>query len=325
MIANLAPRRRWRSATPSHHNCCTRWLATPADRPLPLPLPLPGERNHLVDNPGMSDFDDDTRLTPLETRPVDAGGTASFAGQVQPAWNIGANPNGGYLLALAARALQQCTPTQPDPLSITVHYLRPGLAGQPCRVDTQLLRSGRSLSTVRATLVQGGSARLELLAAMGDLGEPGAAAPPLLTMVMPDIPPPQACPGRSAPAQGVALAILDRLDVRLHPDEALPGAAGRARVSGWIRFTDGRAPDALGCLLMADAFPPAVFGLLGAVGWVPTIELTVQLRRRPAPGWLLGQFWSHDLCDGRVVEDGALWDSTGQLVVQSRQLALVRH
>jgi len=104
----------------------------------------------------------------------------------------------------------------------------------------------------------------------------------------------------------------------------VPGAAGRARLSGWIRFIDGRAPDALACLLMADAFPPAVFGLLGMVGWVPTLELTVHLRRRPAPGWLLGQFWSHDLSDGRVVEDGALWDATGQLVVQSRQLALVR-
>lgn len=272
----------------------------------------------------MSFFDDDTRLTPLGPLPGGADNTAAFAGHVHPAWNIGANPNGGYLLALAAQALQQCTPAQPDPLSITVHYLRPGLAGQPCRVDTQLLRSGRTLSTVRATLVQDGSARLEVLAAMGDLGKPDAAAPSRLSLAMPDIPPPQACPARSAPAQGVDLALLGRLDVRLHPDQAVPGAAGQARVSGWIRLADGREPDALACLLMADAFPPAVFGLLGAVGWVPTIELTVHLRRRPAPGWLLGQFWSHDLSDGRVVEDGALWDSTGQLVVQARQLALVR-
>ena len=96
------------------------------------------------------------------------------------------------------------------------------------------------------------------------------------------------------------------------------------RLRGWIGFTDGRAPDALACVLMADAFPPAVFGLLGMVGWVPTIELTVHLRRRPAPGWLLGRFESRDLSDGRMIEDGALWDSSGQLVVQSRQLALVR-
>lgn len=277
----------------------------------------------------MSQFDDDSRVTLLAPQPAAGGADAasSFAGQVQPTWNIGANPNGGYLLALAAQALRQATPTQPDALSITVHYLRPGLAGQPCRIDTQVLRSGRTLSTARATLVQDGGARLELLAAMGDLGAAGTssgAPAPLLTLPMPQIPPPEACPGRSAPAQGVALPILERLDIRLHPDEALPGAAGRARVTGWIRFADGRAPCALGCLLMADAFPPAVFGLLGVVGWVPTVELTVHLRRRPAPGWLLGQFWSNDLADGRVVEDGALWDASGQLVAQSRQLALVR-
>ncbi len=266
----------------------------------------------------MSQFDDDTRMTPLDG--PDAG-VAAYTGQVQPEWNIGANPNGGYLLALAAQALRQRAPQHPDPLSVTVHYLRPGVAGQPCRVDTELLRSGRTLSTLRATLRQDGQPRLEMLAAMGDLDNPVA---PRLTLPMPPMPAPEQCLTRSAPAQGVALPILQRLDVRLHPDEARPGAAGRARISGWIRFADGRAPDALACLLLADAFPPAVFGLLGQVGWVPTIELTVHVRRRPAPGWMLGQFWSNDLSDGRVIEDGALWDASGQLVVQSRQLALVR-
>jgi acyl-CoA thioesterase len=57
---------------------------------------------------------------------------------------------------------------------------------------------------------------------------------------------------------------------------------------------------------------------------VPTVELTVQLRARPAPGWMLGRFQTHDLSEGRLVEDAALWDSRGRLVAQSRQLALVR-
>ncbi len=274
----------------------------------------------------MSAFDDDTRVTPLTPLPLaqDAGAQASFSGQVQPDWNIGNNPNGGYLLALAAQALRQHVPAQPDPLSLTAHYLRPGLSGEPCRIDTQLLRSGRQLSTLRATLSQDGGTRLELLAAMGDLGSADATPAPQLTLPQPELPPPEHCLARSAPAQGVTLPILQRLDVRLHPDEATPGGAGRARISGWIRFVDGRAPDAMACVLLADAFPPAVFGLLGQVGWVPTIELTVHLRRRPVAGWMLAHFWSQDLSDGRVIEDGALWDASGQLVLQSRQLALVR-
>lgn len=262
----------------------------------------------------MTHFDDETRVAPA--------GDGRFTGTVHPAWNIGANPNGGYLLSLAAQALRQAVPQHPDPLSITTHYLRPGQPGEPCDVGVQVLRTGRTLSTVRATLAQDGAARLEVLAAMGDLGD--ADTEPVITLPPPDIPPPEACPGRSASAQGVGLPILQRLDIRLHPAEAEPGNAGRAQVSGWIRFADGRAPDPVACLLMADAFPPAVFGLLGMVGWVPTIELTVHLRARPAPGWLLGRFWAEDLRDGRVIENGALWDSRGRLVAQSRQLALVR-
>lgn len=156
---------------------------------------------------------------------------------------------------------------------------------------------------------------------MGDLAEVTA---PVLALPRPEIPPPELCVGRSAEAQGMGLPILERLDIRLHPHHARAEAGGHAQVSGWIRFRDGRAPDTLACLLSADAFPPAVFGLLGMVGWVPTVELTVHVRQRPAPGWMLGHFWTHDLCDGRVIEDGALWDATGRLVVPSRQLALVR-
>ena len=294
----------------------------------------------------MSDFDDETRMLALGGAAGDCAAPGQvYSGQVHGSYNIGANPNGGYLLALAANALRQATPTHPDPLSITVHYLRPGLAGQACRAETQVLRSGRSLSTARATLMQDGTARLELLAAMGTLGTLGTLdalgrldkqgapgeqgtqnppAPPLLTLPAPDMPPPDQCPARSPAEQGVDLPVLRRLDIRLHPQQSRAGGAGQAIVSGWIRFQDGRPPDALACLLFADAFPPAVFGLLGVVGWVPTVELTVHLRRRPAPGWILAQFRAFDLCDGRVIEDGALWDSTGQLVAQSRQLALVR-
>ena len=261
----------------------------------------------------MSDFDEETRLEPA--------GENSWSGNVHPSWNIGANPNGGYLLALAVAALRRADPRHPDPLSVTVHFLRPGLAGQPCRVDVQILRSGRTLSTGRATLYQDGVARLEVLAALGDLS---ADAEPTVSMPAPAMPPPQDCVSRSGGEQGVVLPILDRVDIRLHPDEARAGAAGKAQVRGWIRFHDGRPPDPTAAVLFVDAFPPAVFGLLGMVGWVPTIELTVHVRRRPAAGWMLGRFRTRDLIDGRLIEDGALWDSAGNLVAQSRQLALVR-
>jgi hypothetical protein len=63
-------------------------------------------------------------------------GTASFAGVVQPGWDIGGHANGGYLLAIAGRAMAEVTGR--PPLSITAHYLAPAFAG-PCVVDVGLV------------------------------------------------------------------------------------------------------------------------------------------------------------------------------------------
>lgn len=268
----------------------------------------------------MYQFDQETLLSQPSA--------GNFSGKVHAQWNIGGNPNGGYLATLAVAALQQALPQHADPLSVTVHYLRPGLADQPCEVKVEVLRTGQTMSTARASLVQDGKSRLEVLACMGTLS---TLPPARLSMPMPDIPPPAQCIGRSGGTQGVELPILNRMDIRLHPDEARSGAtaaAGKAQVTGWLRFQDTRPPDPLACLLFADAFPPAIFGLLGMVGWVPTAELTVQVRRRPSPGWMLGRFTCNDLNNnpggGLLIEDGVLWDAQGHLVAQSRQLALVR-
>ena len=276
----------------------------------------------------MSQFDEETRLQ------TSADGSSS--GQVSSSWNIGTNPNGGYLVALAVAALRKQMPRHPDPVSVTVHYLRPGLGDQPCQVNCQLLRSGATLSTARASLIQQDKSCLEVLAAFADLASNAdsvsgpksdsnlPAAPLEPTLIAPEIPPPEQCIVRSGAEQGVELPIMNRMDIRLHPNEFKAGAAGKPQVTGYMRFLDGRPPDSLALLLFADAFPPSIFGLLGSVGWVPTIELTVHVRRRPAPGWILGQFRTLDLADDRMIEDGALWDSTGQLVAQSRQLAMLR-
>ncbi|MCO5120802.1 MAG: thioesterase family protein [Burkholderiaceae bacterium] len=260
----------------------------------------------------MHAFDEETRL--------DSAGKGLWRGRVDSAWNIGTNPNGGYLMSLAMATLGQLAPQHPDPLSISAHFLRPGLSARDCTVEAAIVRAGRSLSTARATLMQDGQARIEVLAALGELGQP---VTPVLDVSPPEMPPPEACVARSGEEQGVDLPILRRIEVRLHPDEARAGAAGQAQVTGWIRFRDGRPPDTRAVVLFADAFPPAIFGLLGLVGWVPTLELTVHVRRRPDPGWILGRFRTSDLSAGRMVEDGMLWDERGNLVAQSRQLALV--
>ena len=117
----------------------------------------------------------------------------------------------------------------------------------------------------------------------------------------------------------MVLHLEDHVETRMSDD----ASDHRAETTGWIRFRDGRPPDLLALALFADAFPPSIFRLLGPVGWVPTIELTVHFRARPAPGWVRGRFVTDDLTDGRMSETGELWDAAGTLVARSRQLALL--
>jgi len=235
-------------------------------------------------------------------------------------WNIGENPNGGYLIIPALRAMQE-REAHPDPLSVTAHFLRPGTGSESAQIVTEVIRSGRTVTTVRGSLSQKGTTRLELLAAFGSLLN-GTGHEYEIAIQPPAIPPPEECVGRTGDQQGVDLAINNRVEMRMAPVEEGIADHKKAEVSGWIRLVDGRDPDALSLVLFADAFPPPIFSYLGRVGWVPTIEFTAHVRSRPAPGWVQGKFWTEDLKDGRMIETGLLWDSTGTLVAQSRQLAM---
>ncbi len=261
----------------------------------------------------MSAFDDD-----IAVERVDEG---RYRGVVQPTWGINGNPNGGYLLSIVLAALADAS-THPDPISVTTHYLRPGSPDKPCDIAIDVVRTGRSVTTLRGRLIQEDKARLEVLAAFSDLSVP-AGVDADITISPPDLPPPEDCISREGDLQGIEIGITSRLDVRLHPDLAVPGKASAPEVSGWIRFRDGRAPDTLSLPLFTDTFPPSPFGVLGVVGWVPTLELTVHVRRRPAEGWIRTRFVTDDIADGRMIETGALWDSEGRLVAQSRQIGLV--
>ena len=76
--------------------------------------------------------------------------------------------------------------------------------------------------------------------------------------------------------------------------------------------------------MFADSFPPPIFTVYGPVGWVPTVELTVQVRAHPAPGPLQVRLATRHMSSGVVEADGEYWDSNGQLVAISRQTAKFR-
>ena len=257
-----------------------------------------------------------------------AGEPGCYEGSLDPGWQIAGGINGGLLLATIGNALRDTFSAHehPDPLAVSAFYLsasRPGAA----TVRTEVLRRGRSMSTGTASLLQVENdaevERIRATATYGDLG--GLPADVHSAPEAPNLPPPERCvPSDLAPEDFRSMAsILDRLDLRLDPDcvgWALGEPSGRGMLQGWLRLADGREPDPLMLLLAVDALPPVTFDL-GVMGWTPTLELTAYVRAVPAPGWLRVRISTSHFAGGFLEEDAEVWDSTGRLVAQSRQLA----
>lgn len=268
--------------------------------------------------PIQTRFDEDTA--------VERVGEDVFHGQCCAGWRVtdGLAPNGGYLMALAARAMA-LRAERPDPVTLTAHFLAPPRTG-PVEIRTELVRTGGRHRTIAARLLQDGVEQVRLLGTFGDLAR--AEGPTKVLRRMPELPAVDELPDARPGATDVAVPeIFERLEHRMPP--SMTGwtrgrPSGEGVHGGWCRWPDGDTFDTLGLLFVADAYPPAVFDLgAGPVTWAPTIELTVQVRARPAPGWLATRFTTRALTDGYFEEDGELWDSAGRLVALSRQLALV--
>ncbi|MEU8708086.1 thioesterase family protein [Streptomyces sp. NPDC048565] len=267
---------------------------------------------------GDSEFDRDTAVTLREEGVYDA--------ELSAGWTIIRAVNGGYLLAMLGRALGDALPHS-DPFSVSAHYLTASVPG-PAVIRTQVVRTGRTLSTGEASLFQFAEdgtevERIRVLATYGRLDdlsdEVRTSAEP------PAIPPLEQCLGTSdgAPSIPGSSAITERLDIKLDPATvgwAVGAPSGKGEMRGWFALADGRDADALSLLLTVDALPPTSFEL-GLKGWTPTVELTTHIRCRPAPGPLRVSITTRNLAGGFLEEDADVWDSAGRLVAQSRQLA----
>jgi hypothetical protein len=268
--------------------------------------------------PPETPFRTATSVTPADP----PGRTRRWAAAVAPGWDIGGNANGGYLLAITARAMSEQLEL-PDPVSVTGHFLSPGKEG-PLEVEVTTVRVGGRFATAHAEVRAGGTPVLTALGTFGDLADAGE--PLRVEGAPPELPPPSQCQGVPPLGTNELPSFMHRVDLHLHPDDAGFGRgepSGVARVRGWFRLPDGEPVDTMALLCALDAFPPTAFNANLPLGWVPTLELTAHIRGRPAPGWLAAEFTTRFVTGGFLEEDGLIWDSTGTLVGQSRQLALM--
>ena len=240
--------------------------------------------------------------------------------EVQPGWDVFGIPHGGYLMGIAARGALVASGL-PDVMSITTHFTRKAVFG-PMDLEAVELGRSRRFTTMAVHGRQGGELVTTSMVLLADreafdgprwTNRDGTAAPDdLLT-------PPAGQPGYEATP-----AVAHRLGLRLMTTDVgfwdgAPTGAGLIR--GLVDPPSGGTADQVLAIVAADVTPPALWNALGPTGWVPTVELSAQLRARPAPGplWVVAR--TTDVGEGFTDDEAEVYDSTGRLVLHSNQHA----
>lgn len=257
------------------------------------------------------DFDADTGLEPL--------GNGRWRANVPEHWFIQTGPNGGWMAAVATRAMT-LTVTDRPPRSLTLHFLEPPAAG-PLEVSCTVEREGRTTAYLSLRMTQGDRLLALGLAACAAWRE---GQPEWADASMPEVAAPEDCPliPHDRPGMPVFWLNWEGRVVRGRP------GGGEDTVIGWLRPSGARGRDPVLIAALTDAWMPAAFARAGEPVIVPTMDLTIHWR---APAsfdeghpWTLGVFTTRAGGGGVWEEDGELWSEDGRLLAISRQLAIVR-
>lgn len=274
--------------------------------------------------PGLTRFARDTSVESL--------GEGRYAATIDPSWWIVAGPNGGYVAAVVLRAiLAEVGDETRRPRSLSLQYLRPPAAGA-VEVQVTVERSGRTVSNVSARLVQDGRLLVIALAALAvdrpdsvafdeTSGLPrmpdGSPVPDAATIPLQNVDPDRDVPMRQHYDLRWVLGDL--------PFQASQSAEPTALTGGWLRPLEDEPIDEVVLAAMTDAWMPPIFSRLQEPLAVPTIDLTIHFRSRPADplAHCFVVFDSPVARDGYLVEHGRIYSAEGVLLAESRQLAVV--
>ncbi|ONH31729.1 acyl-CoA thioesterase [Pseudofrankia asymbiotica] len=246
-----------------------------------------------------------TALTPA--------GPHRYLARLDAGWWLDGTAFGGYLAALLLRAIAAGVEA-PDQrvLALAVHFggrVAPGEALVTVRPD----QLGRSVSSVSATLSQGGVTTTCATASFGRR----RGGPPLRRWPQPAVPAAADCPELTVrPQVRERFALAARFERRRLP-------AGP--VGGWIRLAEPRPPDELSVVTLLDSWTAAVAALV-PVRRMLTVAYHVQFLAEPvglsADDYALVTFEAGSVSDGYADDDGELW-AGDVLVARSRQAVLI--
>jgi acyl-CoA thioesterase len=292
-------------------------------------MTLTGGRSFAMVAAMGSAFFEETSVTPL--------GPGRYRAAIDPSWNLRPLPQGGIVTALALRAMQQALGDGAD----TEQRLRTlhtafvaQVADGPVDINVEVLRTGRSMSHLRASVANPGAAAGHVTTAVFGSTRPGFAFTDLRP---PAVPPPADCPSYRDPLpDGVEgfepMAFwTEKVEGRnalghAFWEDYVPDRAERAM---WYRFDeppylDDGTLDPLGLVVLADTMPGAVGERIGSqprMWFAPSVDLTVHVLDECRSPWVLAHNQARYAGDGYASADMALWDCGPDGVDEPRLVA----
>lgn len=265
-------------------------------------------------------------------------GEGRFTTTISDTWLLAVAPQGGVVAAIAVRGMERLLGETDQTLRTFTALFAGVVRAGPVEVDVQLLRRGRSMSQLTATVHNvGADAGLTAIAAFG--------APrrgyDFTELTMPAVPPAEELRGFRDPLpEGIEFEwdddpfpfwerVIDaRPAIGRAPWETFED--GPAEVAYWYRLdhpplrADGGL-DVAGAIVMADTMPSSVGQKVpGTERWfAPSVDFTFHSLGPAGPGWLLAHQRARHAGDGYASVDSALWDPTGPtLVAYATQMML---
>jgi acyl-CoA thioesterase len=260
------------------------------------------------------------------------GHDGRYRAELAKEWSAPLLPQGGVVTAVALRAMAMELGTPVQRLRSISTVFAAQVRSGPVEIDVTMLRRGRSISQMTATVRSPGEDAGHTSIAVFGGPRPGFeftdVAPPV-------VPPPDECPSfRDPPPPGferrVPFPYWDHVEGRValgNPPWAdrVPSTSDRAN---WYRFdepplVDGGLLDPCAVITLCDTMPGAVSERMGPgiPFWLPpSADLTVHLLGDAGPDWILAYNRARFAGDGYASVEMTLWDRERGLVAYATQM-----
>ena len=266
----------------------------------------------------------------------DPADPALFSATIADRWMLVIVPQGGAVVVLAARAMAALLGEPAQALRSMSAVFAGQVSCGPVEIEVQVLRWGRSMSQLTATVRDPGStAGLTAVAVFGaarkgfdftDVALPPVVGPDGLRSFRDPLPDGVEFEFDRPPMPFWEEIIECRPAIGRPPWE--PFEDGPAECAYWYRLDDpplldDGSLDPLAAVVLCDTMPGAVGQKLGeqSGSWFgPSADFTIHLLGPARPGWLLAHNRARHAGDGYASVEMTLWDPAGALVAYATQM-----